>query len=140
MTSTAPSTKRLESSTPSETAIRWPTTELLLRIVAGRSHRSRRHVMAMDVITTLARALLESASDAIVATDRDGAITFWNAGAERIFGYAGSEAVGRSLDLIIPERLRARHWAGYGDVMQTGESRYGHGDLLSVPSFRKDGT
>jgi PAS domain S-box-containing protein len=96
--------------------------------------------MAMDVITTLARALLESASDAIVATDRDGAITFWNAGAERIFGYAGSEAVGRSLAFIIPERLRARHWAGYGDVMRTGESRYGHGDLLSVPSLRKDGT
>ena len=87
--------------------------------------------MAMDVTATLARALLESASDAIVATDRDGAITFWNAGAE---------AAGQSLDLIIPERLRARHWAGYGEVMRTGESRYGHGDLLSVPSLRKDGT
>ena len=96
--------------------------------------------MAMDVTATLARALLESASDAIVATDRDGAITFWNAGAERIFGYAGSEAAGQSLDLIIPERLRARHWAGYGEVMRTGESRYDHGDLLSVPSLRKDGT
>jgi PAS domain S-box-containing protein len=93
----------------------------------------------MDLSAKLARAILETESDAIIATDRDGVISFWNPGAERVFGYADSEAVGRSLDLIIPERLRGRHWAGYAEVMQTGESRYGHGDLLSVPSMRKDG-
>lgn len=93
----------------------------------------------MDLSAELARALLETESDAIVATDRDGAITFWNPGAERVFGYADCEVVGQSLDLIIPERLRARHWTGYAEVMRTGESRYGHGDLLSVPSIRKDG-
>jgi hypothetical protein len=47
--------------------------------------------------------------------------------------------VGQSLDLIVPERQRARHWAGYREVMSTGESQYGHGELLSVPSIRKDG-
>jgi PAS domain S-box-containing protein len=60
-------------------------------------------------------------------------------GAERIFGYSASEAVGRSLDLIVPERLRKRHSAGYGRVMETGKSRYGESDLLSVPAIRKDG-
>jgi PAS domain S-box-containing protein len=87
----------------------------------------------------LAQALLHSMSDAIVASDSDGRISFWNPGAERIFGFSRAEAIGQSLDLIIPERLRARHWTGYSEVMRTGESRYGHGDLLSVPALRKDG-
>jgi PAS domain S-box-containing protein len=46
----------------------------------------------------------------------------------------------RSLDLIIPERLRQRHWDGYRRVMETGKSRYGQGDALSVPAVRNDGT
>lgn len=84
-------------------------------------------------------ALLGSASDAIIATDREGLITFWNPGAERIFGFSAAEAVGQSLDLIIPENLRTRHWTGYRHAMATGESRYGHGDVLSVPGLTKDG-
>ena len=94
----------------------------------------------MDLQAHLGEALLQTMSDAIIASDRDGRITFWNPGAERIFGFSPAEAMGQSLDLIIPERLRARHWAGYTEVMRTGESRYGHGDLLSVPALRKDGT
>jgi PAS domain S-box-containing protein len=94
----------------------------------------------MEFESKLAQALLQSMSDAIIASDSEGTITFWNPGAERIFGFSRFEAVGQSLDLIIPERLRARHWAGYTQVMGTGESRYGHGDLLSVPALRKDGT
>lgn len=94
----------------------------------------------MDLAQKIAEALLKSMSDALVASDREGRITFWNAGAERIFGFAPSEALGQSLDLIIPERLRERHWTGYAEVMRTGESRYGHGDLLSVPALRKDGS
>jgi PAS domain S-box-containing protein len=87
----------------------------------------------------IAEALLESASDAIVATDRDGRIVYWNPGAARIFGFSSGEAAGQSLDLIIPENLRARHWTGFRHVMETGTSRYGHGDLLSVPALTKDG-
>ena len=79
-------------------------------------------------------------SDAIVASDRDGIIRFWNPGAERMFGYGAAEAIGQSLDIIIPERLRARHWDGYRHVMATGVSRYSAGDLLAVPAIRKDGT
>jgi PAS domain S-box-containing protein len=93
----------------------------------------------MNISDQLGRALLASLSDAIVATDRDGHITFWNPGAERIFGFAANEAVGKSLDLIIPENLRARHWEGFHHVMKTGISRYGDGDLLSVPGLTKQG-
>ena len=87
----------------------------------------------------VAAALLSTRSDAIVAADRDGIIRFWNPGAERIFGYAEADAIGQSLDLIIPERLRQRHWDGYRHTMETGQSRYGEGEMLSVPALRQDG-
>jgi len=93
----------------------------------------------MDIPAGLAEALLHGASDAIIATDRDGRITFWNPGAERIFGFTAAEANGQSLDIIIPENLRARHWSGFRHTMATGTSRYGHGDLLSVPGLTRDG-
>lgn len=88
----------------------------------------------------LALTLLEKLPDALVVSDREGVIRVWNAGAERIFGHTEAEALGRSLDLITPERLRARHWQGYRQTMRTGETRYGAGDLLSVPALRRDGT
>ena len=93
----------------------------------------------MNIPAGLAEALLHSASDAIIATDREGNITFWNPGAERIFGFMAAEAVGQSLDIIIPENLRARHWSGFRHTMATGTSRYGRGDLLSVPGLTRDG-
>jgi PAS domain S-box-containing protein len=93
----------------------------------------------MKMPDRLTEALCNSASDAIVATDRDGKVTFWNPGAERIFGFAAGEAVGQTLDLIIPQNLRARHWEGFRHVMATGTSRYGHGDLLSVPGLTREG-
>jgi len=93
----------------------------------------------MNIPSGLGQALLDSASDAIIATDREGLITFWNPGAERIFGFTAGDVVGQSLDLIIPENLRARHWSGFRHTMETGTSRYGHGDLLSVPGLTKDG-
>lgn len=82
---------------------------------------------------------MQTPSEAIIATDRDGLITFWNPGAERIFGHPAAEALGQSLDIIIPERLRAAHWKGFSDVIRTGESRYGTGEVLSVPGIRRDG-
>lgn len=88
---------------------------------------------------SIAVAIL-SGPDAIIGADRDGVITFWNAGAQRIFGFTPTQALGESLDLIIPERLRQRHWTGWRNVMANGRSRYGAGDLLSVPAVRQDGT
>lgn len=86
-----------------------------------------------------AERLLSDCADAVIYADAAGAIRFWNRAAARIFGFSEAEALGARLDLIIPERLRARHWQGYGDVMQGRQSRYGAGDLLAVPALRQDG-
>jgi PAS domain S-box-containing protein len=83
--------------------------------------------------------IVQNAQDAIIFADRDGIIRLWNSGAEAVFGYRAEEAVGQTLDLIIPERLRARHWEGYRKVMGTGVTRYGR-EVLKVPGIRKDGT
>jgi PAS domain S-box-containing protein len=86
----------------------------------------------------LAAAIVARAADGIVFADRGGAIRLWNAGAERIFGFTAAEAIGQSLDLIIPERLRPRHWENWDRVMETGVTRYAS-DVLAVPAVRKDG-
>ena len=85
-----------------------------------------------------ARKLIDSAGDAIIVADAKGTMAFWNAAAERLFGYPQSEALGQSLDLIIPERQRARHWEGYEKTMATGQTRYGT-QLLRVPAMHRDG-
>ena len=82
--------------------------------------------------------LVQAAGDAIVAADREGKIVLWNRAAERIFGFTQGEALGRSLDLIIPERFRERHWQGYRETTRTGVTRYG-AEVLRVPALRKDG-
>jgi PAS domain S-box-containing protein len=87
-----------------------------------------------------AERLVSGTADAIVYADAEGVIRVWNRGATRIFGFAEAEALGCSLDLIIPESLRERHWQGYHATMRTGQSRYGDGQILSVPAVRKDGT
>jgi PAS domain S-box-containing protein len=85
------------------------------------------------------RRIIEGSPDAIILGDREGVIRLWNAGAEAMFGFTAEEAIGKSMDVIIPERLRPRHWEGYSKTMETGTSRYGSGDLLAVPAVRKDG-
>jgi len=82
--------------------------------------------------------LVTAIGDAIVVTDASGAITLWNPAAERMFGFTETEALGQSLDLIVPERLRKRHWDGYHKTMLSGETKYGT-DLLKVPAAHKDG-
>lgn len=86
----------------------------------------------------LCQQIVDHAQDAMIFADGDGVIRLWNAGAEAIFGYRAEEAVGRTLDLIIPENLRARHGAGYRQVVATGVTRYGR-EVLAVPALRKDG-
>lgn len=83
--------------------------------------------------------LLDDSPDGILVSDREGIIRFWNSGATLIFGHTAQEALGRSLDLIIPENLRGRHWEGYWRVMASGETKYKTG-LLSSPGIRKDGS
>ncbi|HEY6996438.1 MAG TPA: PAS domain S-box protein [Candidatus Binatia bacterium] len=83
-------------------------------------------------------AFVQAAADAIIAAGADGRIVFWNPAATRIFGFTETEALGQSLDLIIPERFRARHWEGYRQVMETGKTKYA-ADVLRVPATAKDG-
>ena len=82
--------------------------------------------------------IVEQMPEAVIVSDRTGAITLWNPGAEVMFGHSAEEALGQSLDLIVPERFRARHWQGYHAVMSTGVTRYGQ-ELLAVPAVTKDG-
>jgi PAS domain S-box-containing protein len=83
-------------------------------------------------------AWVRAAGDAIIAAGSDGKIILWNPAATRVFGFTAEEALGRSLDIIIPERLRMRHWEGYRNVMATGQTRYA-ADTLRVPALHKDG-
>ena len=83
-------------------------------------------------------AFVQAAGDAIIVADVHGRIVLWNPAAERLFGFTEAEAGGSSLDLIIPERFRERHWTGYRTVMETGQTRYGT-QVLRVPALRKDG-
>ena len=84
------------------------------------------------------KALIAAVGDAVMVCDANGAITLWNPACERLFGYTEAEVLGQSMDLIIPERLRGRHWEGYDKTMATGITKYGH-DVLRVPAVDKAG-
>lgn len=90
-------------------------------------------------IAQLAKTVLYEVPDAIIYADRDGIIKFWNRGATRLFGFSAAEAVGKSLDIIIPQRLRQRHWDGYSHMTKTGRSRHAPDQLLSTPAQTKSG-
>jgi len=90
-------------------------------------------------VKELSLQILALAPDAIMFADREGIIRLWNQGAERIFGYPAEQAIGQSLDLIVPEKLRGRHWDGYHKTMATGVTRYGS-EMLSVPATHRNGT
>ena len=85
----------------------------------------------------LSRQIVDKAADAIIFADEEGIIRLWNDGAEAIFGYSAEEALGQSLDLIVPEKLRKRHWEGYRKVMATAKTKYGK-ETLAVPAITKD--
>ncbi|HJV71433.1 PAS domain-containing protein [Ideonella sp.] len=82
--------------------------------------------------------LVRAMGDAVIVADASGAIVVWNAAATRLFGFSEAEALGHSLDLIIPERQRSRHNEGYAKTVDTGITRYGS-SLLRVPALHKDG-
>jgi len=84
------------------------------------------------------KALFDAMGDAVIVADPAGVVTLWNPAAERMFGFTAEEAVGQRMDMIVPERLRKRHWEGYDQSMATGTTKYGH-DLLKVPAVNKAG-
>jgi len=86
----------------------------------------------------LCEGIVEQIPLAIIFGDKEGLVRLWNAGAEAMFGWSAAEVLGKSMDLIIPEKHRARHWEGYFHVMKTGLTKYGQG-VLAVPALTKDG-
>lgn len=89
-------------------------------------------------MSSLEERIIDGSDDAVIYADRDGIIRLWNAAAERMFGHSSDEALGQTLDLIVPEKHRARHWEGYDRVVATGETAYA-GSLLAVPALSRDG-
>ena len=87
---------------------------------------------------TLVDAILAQAADALIYAGRDGRIERWNAAAERVFGFSAAEAIGQSLDLIIPEHLRAGHWRGWHAAMQTQQLKL-HGHATLTRALTKSG-
>ena len=83
--------------------------------------------------------LIEQAPDALIFADREGVIREWNAAAERIFGYTAADAVGRALDIIIPEGLREAHWEGYRRALAAGDTKY-RGQSLPTKAVKADGS
>ena len=83
--------------------------------------------------------LVGCVGDAIIAVDAHEKIVMWNPAATRIFGYSEVEALGNTLDLIVPERQRHRHNEGCRKSMETGITRYGT-SLLKVPALHQNGS
>jgi PAS domain S-box-containing protein len=94
-----------------------------------------------ELSADLAKRILDGAPDAVICADGTGAIRYWNSGAQDLFGFTAAEMVGQTMDAIVPENLRGRHWEGYERVVGRGEpSRYGRSELLKVPAMRSDGS
>ncbi len=85
------------------------------------------------------KAIVEQTPEAIIFSDREGAIRLWNAGAEFMFGHTADEVMGKSLDVIIPERLQRAHWDGFNRAMETGVAKYVN-KVLTTRSMHKDGS
>ena len=96
-------------------------------------------MQAENAAPDLFQAVVEQAPDAMIYADRDGAVRIWNHAAETLFGYSATEVAGGSLDVIIPERFRAAHWAGFLKAVESGETKYGN-RVLTTRSMRKDGS
>ncbi len=79
----------------------------------------------MNTATPLGELIIEQAAEAIVYANREGVIERWNAAAAAMFGFSAAEAIGQSLDLMIPEHLRQAHWRGFDAAMASAKTRLG---------------
>jgi len=95
--------------------------------------------MSTEIRIELFRRIVEQTTDAIIFADREGLIRIWNQGAESLFGFPAGEVLGKSLDVIIPEELRRKHWEGYNKAIETGRTRLGS-RVLTTRSRHKDGS
>ena len=95
--------------------------------------------MSTGIRIEIFKRIVEQTTDAIIFADREGLIRIWNQGAESVFGFPAGEVLGKSLDVIIPEELRKRHWEGYNKAIETGKTRLGS-RVLTTRSRHKDGS
>src|SRR5688500_8961535 len=93
----------------------------------------------MESDPKIARLLVDQAPDAVIFAGTDGTIQEWNAAAEALFGHSATDAIGQSLDLIVPERFREAHWKGFDRALGEGDTKY-RGQALPTRSMRKDGS
>ena len=84
--------------------------------------------------------VIDALGDAVFLLDTEGVIRLWNPGAEELFGHRAAELEGRTIDAILPERFRERHWAGWKRAMEGGETKYGRRQVLKTPVERADGS
>ena len=94
--------------------------------------------MIKEIHTDVYRRIVEQTTDAIIFADREGLIQIWNQGAESVFGFPAEEVLGKSLDVIIPEEMRKRHWEGYSKAIAEGKTRTG-GRVMATRALHKDG-
>ena len=84
--------------------------------------------------------LIAKSGDAVIIASNDGTILEWNEAATRIFGWSREQAVGENIDMMIPDNQKDDHWAGYDRVLESGETKYGEGNLLNVSALKADGS
>jgi len=90
-------------------------------------------------MTVPTKAVLDQMADAVIYAGREGRIELWNRAAVALFGYEPAEAPGRSIDLIVPERLREPHWRGFHAAMASGALKLS-GKPTLTRAQHKDGT
>ena len=95
--------------------------------------------MSTGIRVDVFKWIVEQTTDAMIFADREGLIRIWNQGAESVFGFPAAEVLGKSLDVIIPEELRKKHWEGYNKAIETGKTRLGS-RVLTTRSRHKDGS
>jgi len=103
----------------------------------GIGSRERATSMQMSE-SLLCRAIVQQAWEAVIFADRAGRIRIWNRGAEAIFGFSAEEAIGASLDIIVPERFRTAHWSGFHKAIESGHTRHA-GEVRTTRALHKDG-
>lgn len=95
--------------------------------------------LSEELKASLLVTLMEQGSDALIYADKEGIIQVWNHGAENIFGHAPAEAIGQSLDIIIPEKLRAAHWKGFHAALESNTMKY-KDQVMTTRAVHKDGS
>jgi PAS domain S-box-containing protein len=84
--------------------------------------------------------MIAKTGEAVIIASNDGTILEWNQSATRIFGWSREQALGENLDMMIPDNQKDDHWAGYDRVLESGETKFGGGDFLTVSALKADGT